>query len=144
MTDSTAALTPQEARELIARTERLGADAHRAMRLPYIAFLLAYGVATSLGTFAMALTSGRAFSAALVGMVVVAIALVTGFSIAVRDHIAFSYSRRWCGYIAAWFVPYAVAIAIVIWMPGNIALSAIASGVILLSTAACACWEARS
>lgn len=142
MTDH-AALAPSEARQLLVTAERLGTDVHRAMRLPYIAFLLALGVATALGAFSMNLTSGRAFSAILVGMVAVVVFLVIGFSFGVRDHLAFSYSRRWSGYIAAWFVSYAVAIATIVWLPEYDVLSTISSAVILATTAACAVWETQ-
>ncbi|WP_166984020.1 chemotaxis protein CheY [Paramicrobacterium fandaimingii] len=139
-----ATLEPSEARQLLENVERLGTDAHRAVRLPYIAFLLTLGVATALGTFAMTLTTGRAYSAILMGMVAVVVFLIIGFAIAVQNHLAFSYSRRWCAYIAAWFVPYAVAIATIVWLPDADVFSAVASAAILLATSACAVWEARS
>jgi hypothetical protein len=136
--------TPAEAGALLALADRLSRSAHNAMRWRYIAFLLGLGVATSLGSFAMGQSTGRAFGIAYVGTLSVGFALVMFFAISIHGHAAFARSRRWTIYIVCWLVPYVAAIAVVVWAHDSLVWSAITSGLILVSTATCAAWEARS
>ncbi|WP_368498795.1 chemotaxis protein CheY [Herbiconiux sp. A18JL235] len=136
-------ITPAEARELLDRAERLSRSAHEATRWPYIAFILALGVATSMGTFAMALTTGRAFGLAYVGTLGVAFALLLFFMISIRGRSAFARSRRWALTIASWSVAYIAAIAVVAWAHGSVVLAAITSGLILAVALVSAAREGR-
>ncbi len=137
-------ITPTEARELLARAERLSRSAHNATRWPYITFILAFGVATAMGTFAMALTTGNAFGLAYVGTLGVAFALLIFFMVSIRGRSAFARSRRWTITIAAWFAAYASAIAVVVWAHGSLPLAAVTSGLILVVAFVSAAREARS
>ncbi len=136
--------TAAEAQLLLDRADRLSRSAHNATRWPYITFVLALGVATSMGTFAMALTTGTAFGLSYFGTLGVVFALMLFFLAGIRGRSAFARSRRWTGYIASWFVTYAAAIAVVIWAHGSVLLAGIASGLILLVAMFSAAREARS
>ncbi|MDO9398015.1 MAG: chemotaxis protein CheY [Herbiconiux sp.] len=140
----TPALTGAEAQALLDRADRLSRTAHDATKGPYITFILALGVATSMGTFAMALATGSGFGLAYLGTLGVFFALLIFFMISIRGRSAFARSRRWTGYIAAWFVTYAAAIAVVVWAHGSVPAAAIASGSILVVAFVCAAREARS
>ena len=136
--------TPAEAGALLALADQLSRSAHNAMRWRYISFLLGLGVATSLGTFAMGLSTGRTFGIAYVATLAAGFALVMFFAISIHGHAAFARSRRWTIYIACWLVPYIAAIAVVAWVHDSLFWSALTSGTVLLATATCAAWEARS
>jgi hypothetical protein len=142
--DTTPAITATEARMLLDRADRLSRDAHNATRWPYITFILALGVATSMGTFAMALATDRAFGLAYFGTLTVAFVLIIFFMVSIRGRSAFARSRRWSVYIASWFVSYAVALSVVIWAHGSVVLAGVASGLILAVAIVCAAREARS
>jgi hypothetical protein len=142
--DTTPVITSAEAQLLLDRADRLSRSAHNATRWPYIAFILALGVATSMGTFAMALATGDAFGLAYFGTLAMVFALVIFFVVSIQGRAAFARSRRWTGYIASWFVAYAAAISVVIWAHGSILLAGIASGPILVVAMVCAAREARS
>jgi hypothetical protein len=143
MTDRTP-LAPAEAQQLLDQADRLSRTAHNAMRWPYITFILSLGVATSMGTLAMGLTTGKAFGLAYFGTLTATFALIMFFMITIRGRSAFARGRRWTAYIAAWFVTYAAAISVVIWAHGSVLLSGITSALILLVTMVCAAREARS
>jgi len=142
--DTSPAITAEEARLLLGRADRLSRSAHNATRWPYIAFILAFGVATSMGTFAMALATGDAFGVAYVGTLFVMFALLIFFMVSITGRSAFSRSRRWTGYVASWFVTYAAAISVVIWAHGSVLLAGLASGLILAVAMICAGREARA
>lgn len=142
--DTDATLTPSEAQLLLDRAQRVSRSAHNATRWPYITFILALGVATSMGTFAMALATGAAFGLAYTGTLAVMFALIIFFVISIKGRAAFARSRRWTGYIASWFVAYAAALSVVIWAHGSVLLAGMASGLILVVAFACAAREARS
>ncbi|KEP73868.1 chemotaxis protein CheY, partial [Microbacterium sp. SUBG005] len=102
------------------------------------------GVATSMGTFAMALATGDAFGLAYVGTLAVTFALLLFFVISIQGRSAFARSRRWTVYIASWFTSYAIALSVVIWAHGSVVLASVASGLVLVVALACAAREARS
>jgi hypothetical protein len=143
-TPSTPTMTVSEAQQLLDHADRLSRSAHNATRWPYIAFILALGVATSMGTFAMALATGDAFGLAYLGTLTVMFALLIFFMVSIRGRSAFSRSRRWTVYIASWFVTYAAALAVVIWAHGSLLLAGLTSGLVLVVTLVCAAREARS
>jgi len=136
-------VAPADARLLLDQADRLSRSAHNATRWPYITFILSLGVATSMGTLAMGLTTGNAFGLAYFGTLTATFALIMFFMISIRGRSAFSRGRRWTAYIAAWFVTYAAAISVVIWAHGSVLWSGITSALILLVTMACAAREAR-
>lgn len=142
--DHTPAMAPSEARLLLDRADRLSHAAHNATRWPYISFILALGVATSMGTFAMAVATGDAFGLAYVSLLAMVFALIIFFVVSIQGRAAFARGRRWTGYIASWFVSYALALAVVIWAHGNVLLAALASGLVLVVSLSCAAREARS
>ncbi len=142
--DTPSAVTVSEARLLLERAARVSRSAHDATRWPYITFIVALGVATSMGTFAMALATGDAFGLAYVGTLAVTFALLLFFVISIQGRSAFARSRRWTAYIASWFVSYAIALSVVIWAHGSVPLAGVASGLVLLVALACAAREARS
>lgn len=142
--DTPSAVTASEARLLLERAARLSRSAHDATRWPYITFIVALGVATSMGTFAMALATGDAFGLAYVGTLAVTFALLLFFVISIQGRSAFARSRRWTAYIASWFVSYAIALSVVIWAHGSVVLASVASGLVLVVALACAAREARS
>ncbi|RFA13644.1 chemotaxis protein CheY [Subtercola boreus] len=142
--DTTPTITATEAQRLLDQADRLSRSAHNATRWPYIAFILALGVATSMGTFAMALATGDAFGLAYVGTLAVMFALVIFFMVSIQGRSAFARSRRWTGYIVSWFITYAVALAVVIWAHGSVLLAGTASGLVLVVAMICAAREARS
>ena len=142
--DTTQHLTAGEAQQLLDRADRLSQSAHNAARWPYITFILGLGVATSMGTFAMAMTTGNGFSLAYFGTMFVMFALIIFFMVSIRGHAAFARSRRWTAYIASWFVSYAAALAVVIWAHESLVLASLASGLILAVAMVCAAREARS
>jgi hypothetical protein len=143
MTDRTP-LAPAEAQQLLDQADRLSRTAHNATRWPYITFILSLGVATSMGTLAMGLTTGKAFGLAYFGTLTATFALIMFFMITIRGRSAFARGRRWTAYITAWFVTYAAAISVVIWAHGSVLLSGITSALILLVTMVCAAREARA
>ncbi|WP_233201831.1 hypothetical protein [Cryobacterium sp. Y11] len=69
-------ISPAEARSLLNHADRLSRQAHESTRWPYITFILALGVSTTLGTLAMGLTTGSAFGMAYFGMLTVGLALI--------------------------------------------------------------------
>ncbi|WP_440708857.1 chemotaxis protein CheY [Herbiconiux sp. YIM B11900] len=142
--DTTPTISAPEAQRLLDRADRLSRSAHNATRWPYITFILALGVATSMGTFAMALATGSAFGLAYTGTLAVMFALLIFFMISIQGRSAFARSRRWTTYIASWFVSYAAAIAVVIWAHGSVLLAGLASGLVLVVAFVCAAREARS
>ncbi|MEZ3158434.1 chemotaxis protein CheY [Microbacterium sp. BWR-S6Y] len=142
--DTPSAVTAPEARLLLERAARLSRSAHDATRWPYITFIVALGVATSMGTFAMALATGDAFGLAYVGTLAVTFALLLLFVISIQGRSAFARSRRWTAYIASWFTSYAIALSVVIWAHGSVVLASVASGLVLVVALACAAREARS
>lgn len=137
-------LTAPEAQVLLDQADRLSRSAHNATRWPYITFILSLGVATSMGTFAMALATGSAFGLAYVGTLAVAFALIIFFMISIQGRAAFARGHRWTAYIASWFVAYAAAISVVIWAHGSVLLAGLASGLVLVVAFVCAAREARS
>lgn len=137
-------VTAADARSLLHRAERLRRSAHDATRWPYITFIVALGVATSMGTFAMALATGDAFGLAYVGTLAVMFALILFFVISIQGRSAFARSRRWTVYIASWFASYAVALSVVIWAHGSVVLAGAASSLVLVVAFFCAAREARS
>lgn len=145
MTDSTdGSISPTEARALLDHADRTSRRAHDAVRWPYVTFITALGVATSLGTLAMGLTTGTAFAAVYVGLLAAVFALMLFFLIAIRGRSAFARSRRWAVYMSSWTVSYCAAIAVVAWAHGSLLWSATTSGLVLLVALACAAWESRS
>jgi hypothetical protein len=142
--DTTPTITAAEAQLLLNRADRLSHSAHNATRWPYITFILALGVATSMGTFAMATATGDAFGLAYFGTLTVMFALMIFFMVSIQGRSAFSRSRRWTGYIVSWFVTYAAALSVVIWAHGSVLLAGAASGLILVVAMICAAREARS
>lgn len=144
MDDITARPGPAEAARLLEHADRITRRAHDAVRWPYITFITALGVATSLGTLGMGLTTGDAFAAVYVGTLAALFALLVFFMIGIRGRSAFARSRRWTAYIASWSVTYIGAIAVVGWVHGSVLWSGITSGLILLVSLACAAWESRS
>ena len=142
--ETTPTITAMEARRLLDRADRVSRSAHNATRWPYITFILALGVATSMGTFAMALTTDSAFGLAYFGTLFVMFALLIFFMVSIQGRSAFSRSRRWTGYIASWFVTYAAAISVVIWAHGEVVPAAITSGLILVVAFVSAAREARA
>lgn len=142
--DTPSAVTAPEARLLLERAARLSRSAHDATRWPYITFIVALGVATSMGTFAMALATGDAFGLAYVGTLAVTFALLLFFVIGIQGRSAFARSRRWTAYIASWFTSYAIALSVVIWAHGSVLLAGVASGLVLVVALVCAAREARS
>lgn len=144
MDDTTARPGPAEAARLLDQSDRIGRRAHDAVRWPYVTFITALGVATSLGTLGMGLTTGDAFAAVYVGTLVALFALVVFFMVSIRGRSAFARSRRWTVYIASWAVTYLAAIAVVGWVHGSVLWSGITSGLVLLVALVCAAREARS
>jgi hypothetical protein len=144
MEDTTARPGPAEAARLLDQADRSGRRAHDAVRWPYVTFITALGVATSLGTLGMGLTTGDAFAAVYVGTLVALFALVVFFMVSIRGRSAFARSRRWTVYIASWAVTYLAAIAVVGWVHGSVLWSGITSGLVLLVALVCAAREARS
>lgn len=142
--DTPSAVTAPEARLLLERAARLSRSAHDATRWPYVTFIVALGVATSMGTFAMALATGDAFGLAYVGTLAVTFALLLFFVISIQGRSAFARSRRWTVYIASWFTSYAIALSVVIWAHGSVVLASVASGLVLVVALACAAREGRS
>lgn len=143
-TTTTGGIDPTGARELLDRADRISRRAHDAVRWPYVTFITALGVATSLGTLAMGLTTGTAFAAVYVGTLAALVALVIGFLLAIRGRSAFASSRRWTVYIASWAVTYCAAIAVVGWVHGSVLWSGVTSGLVLVVALVCAAWESRS
>ena len=144
MDNTTARPGPAEAARLLHHADRIGRRAHDAVRWPYVTFITALGVATSLGTLGMGLTTGDAFAAVYVGTLVALFALVVFFMVSIRGRSAFARSRRWTVYIASWAVTYLAAIAVVGWVHGSVLWSGITSGLVLLVALVCAAREARS
>lgn len=144
MDHTTARPGPAEATRLLDQADRIGRRAHDAVRWPYVTFITALGVATSLGTLGMGLTTGDAFAAVYVGTLVALFALVVFFMVSIRGRSAFARSRRWTVYIASWAVTYLAAIAVVGWVHGSVLWSGITSGLVLLVALVCAAREARS
>jgi hypothetical protein len=70
MDHTTARPGPAEAARLLDQADRIGRRAHDAVRWPYVTFITALGIATSLGTLGMGLTTGDAFAAVYVGTLV--------------------------------------------------------------------------
>jgi hypothetical protein len=132
--DHTPTVTPTEARALLDQADRLSHSAHNATRWPYITFIVALGVATSMGTFALAYVS----------LLAVMFALIIFFVISIQGRSAFARGRRWTTYIASWFVSYAIALSVVIWAHGDVLLASLASGLVLVVSFVCAAREARS
>lgn len=143
-TTTTGSIDPAGARAMLDRADRLSRRAHDAVRWPYIAFITALGVTTSLGTLAMGLTTGTAFAAVYVGTLAALFAVLIGFMLAIRGRSAFASSRRWTVYIASWALTYCAAIAVVGWVHGSVLWSGITSGLVLVVALACAAWESRS
>ncbi|MCS6555303.1 chemotaxis protein CheY [Curtobacterium flaccumfaciens] len=144
MDNTTARPGPAEAARLLDQADRIGRRAHDAVRWPYVTFITALGVATSLGTLGMGLTTGDAFAAVYVGTLVALFALVVFFMVSIRGRSAFARCRRWTVYIASWAVTYLAAIAVVGWVHGSVLWSGITSGLVLLVALVCAAREARS
>ena len=142
--ENTPSITATEARLLLDRADRLSRAAHNATRWPYITFIVELGVATSMGTFAMALATGSAFGLAYFGTLAVMFALMIFFLVSIQGRSAFSRSRRWAGYILSWFVTYAAALSVVIWAHGSVLLAGMTSGLVLVVALICAAREARS
>ncbi len=132
-----------EARTLLTQADRLARRAHDAVRWPYVTCIVALGATTALGTFAMGLSTGRAFGAAYFGTIAVVVAVVLWFTISIRGRSAFARGRRWTAYIAAWAVAYCAAIAVVAWVHGSVLWSGVTSGAVLVVALACAAWESR-
>ena len=81
-------VAPAEAQALLNSADHLSRTAHNATRWPYITFILALGVATSMGTLAMGLTTGNAFGLAYFGTLTVTFALIMFFMITIRGRSA--------------------------------------------------------
>lgn len=136
-------VTPTEARRLLQQADQLSRSAHEAVRWPYITFILALGMATSFGTFAMGLTTGNAFGLAYFGTLAAGFALIMFFCISIQGRSAFAWSRRWMLYMAGWTVTYLAAIAVVVWVHDSVLWSGITSGLVLAVTLTSAAVEAR-
>lgn len=141
--DAQPLVSPAEARSLLDQADRISRQAHESTRWPYITFILAPGVSTSLGALVMGLTTGSAFGMAYFGTLTVSLALIVFFDISIQGRAAVARSRRWSAYIASWVVTYAAEIIVVVWVHGSMLWSGITSGLILVVTMACAAYEAR-
>lgn len=135
--------TPTAARRMLADADRISSRAHDAVRWPYVTFLLALGLSTSLGTLGMAVTTGDAFGLTYVGTLAAVFASLIFFLITAQGRLAFAWSRRWTGYVAAWLATYVGAIAVVSFAHGSVSLASVASGAILAVTFTAAAIEAR-
>lgn len=136
-------ITPDEARRLLDRADTISRTAHDRTRWPYVTFILGLGLVTSFGTLAMGLTDGDAFGLTYTGTLAAFFALLLFFVVSIKGRSSFAKSRRWTSYIAAWFVAYAAAIAVVVWAHGSPLWSGVTSGLVFAVTLACAAYEAR-
>ena len=92
----------------------------------------------------MGLTTGNVFLLSYFALLATAFALIAFFMVSIRGHASFANSRRWTIYIAAWATTYAAALGVVAWVHGSVLWSGVTSGLILVTSMACAAWEARS
>lgn len=143
---------PDEARELLSRAAAVGAAATAGAGWPAIASLLTLGAATSIGTLALAFTTGAAYVASLVVMLAWVVVGIGFFSVFARSSKV-GFQRRWGWYIAAWAVAYGIAIAVAVTSARaasatgadpNVVGACLGSALILLVTGGCAWREARS
>lgn len=141
-TDSTAP-SPQEARELLARAESLGSSATAAAGWPHIAFMLSFGVSTSMGTLAMGLTTGQPYFIAMMAMLIWNIVLVSFMTVFAASSKK-GFTKRWAVYGGLWTAAYAVAVFIAALSQGeNILGVGLSSGALAAVTTTCAWYEAR-
>ena len=141
-TDSNAP-SPEEARELLARAESLGSSATAAAGWPHIAFMLSFGVSTSMGTLAMGLTTGPPYFIAMMAMMIWNIILVV-FMTAFAASLKKGFTKRWAIYGGLWTATYAVAILFAALSQGeNLLGVCLSSGALAAVTTACAWYEAR-
>lgn len=135
--------SPEEARELLARAESLGSAATSAAGWPHIAFMLSFGVSTSMGTLAMGLTTGQRYFIAMMAMMIwniILVAFMTVFAASLKK----GFTRRWAVYGGLWTATYAVAILFAALSEGeNILGVCLSSGALAAVTSACAWYEAR-
>ncbi len=110
--------TPEEARLLLERADSVGAAASANVSWPYIATLLSIGAATSLGTFAMSISTGTGYLVAMVGMLAW-VMIAIGFMVAYGRTVRLGFKKRWRIYIGTWAVAYAVAVLLASFSRGN-------------------------
>ena len=135
--------SPAEARELLARAESLGSSATAAAGWPHIAFMLSFGVSTSMGTLAMGLTTGQPYFIALMAMLIWNIVLVSFMTVFAASSKK-GFTKRWAIYGGLWTAAYAVAILFAALSQGeNILGVCLSSGALAAVTTACAWYEAR-
>jgi hypothetical protein len=142
MTDQTH-LTAAEARDLLARADRIGRDTHRSTTAPYSGFLLALGSTTALGTLAMTLTDGRDYFVVMGAVLVVSFTLVGAFMVSIRGNTGWSTSRRWQAYMTLWTLTYVAGIVAATAFHGVLAVACCTSAAILAATVWSALHEAR-
>lgn len=141
--DSTAP-SPQEARDLFVKADSLGSSATAAASWPHIAFLLTFGVSTSMGTLAMGLTTGQPYFVAMFAMLIWNIVLVS-FMAFFASSSKKGFKKRRGLYIGLWTAAYTVAILFSTLSQGtNIVGVCLSSGLLAAVTALCAWREARS
>lgn len=143
MSDENAQLSPVAARSLLEEARRISDRAHNAVRWPYITFLLALGLTTSMGTLGMAMTEGNAFGLVYVATLAAFFASMIFFLITTQGSLAFAWSKRWAIYIGAWLVPYLFAIGVMCFAHGSLPLAALASGLVFFVTFTAAIVEAK-
>lgn len=100
-------------------------------RWPHVMFALGLGSATSLGTLALAMTTGDAYVALLSGMVLWIVVMAIVMFVYAR-RMRHGLSRYWPWYLLAWAIAYGVGM----WVAATSAGKNLAGGILSASVIA--------
>ena len=135
--------TPDEARALLEQASGVGRQALAGASWPSIAFLLGLGAMSSIGCLGLGVTSGAAYFAIMIAMMVWLAVLMT-FWLVFRSSEKRGFARRWNAYMGAWGVSYVIAVVANAGAEGTrLWLSCLTAALLLVVTAVCAWYEAR-
>ena len=145
MSDTPMQPSREEAEQLLEQAKRLGDAAIVGVGWRSVATLVGLGATTSIGTLAMNLSTGPAYSTITAAMLAWVLIIIAGSAIAGNRSATRGFGKRWGRYILAWAVAYGIAIACATSeLKGNVLIACLASALIAIVTLVGAAREARS
>lgn len=132
---------PQQARALLDRAHLVGASVDTNTSWSVVAFLLALGATTSLGTLAMGLSKGHtAYIVETVAMLVWIAVLIVFFVYYGRISSS-GFQRRWRLYGVFWAIAYAIAVTVAAISQGRYTWFVVGASALIMVTTLGSVWK---
>lgn len=132
---------PQHARAMLDRANLVGATVDANVSWSVVAFLLALGATTSLGTLAMGLSKGLTpYLVEMVAMLVWTAVLIVFFAYYGRTSRT-GFQRRWRVYGTVWGVAYAIAVTVAATLHGRHTWPMVGASALIMVTTLGSVWR---